>query len=78
MISQLLKKCNRRLIDVIIIIVILVSFLTPAQWNFTISTEHEFNSNPFRSPFPKEQFNSSFNIGIEKEFEDILASVGII
>ncbi len=71
MISQLLKNSKKKISVIIIVIVTLFSSLTPAQWNFTISTEHEFNSNPFRSPFPKEQFNSSLNIGIEKEFEDI-------
>ena len=67
---QLLKKCKGRLSGIIIIIFLLSSF-TPAQWNFTITTEHEFNSNPFRSPFPEQQFNSSFNIGIQKEFKDL-------
>jgi hypothetical protein len=70
MIIQLLKQCKRR-ISASIIIVILVSSFNHAQWNFTITTEHEFNSNPFRSPFPEQQFNSLFNIGIEKEFTDL-------
>ena len=69
MILQLLKK-RKGAIPVVTAIIILFSSLSPAQWNFTISTEHEFNSNPFRSPFPEQQFNSLFNIGIEKEFED--------
>ena len=71
MILQLLNEYNGRLIGITIIIVILVSSLTPAQWNFTISTDQEFNSNPFRSPFPEQQFYSSFNIGIQREFEDL-------
>ena len=70
MIIQLLMKHNKKISAITIIIVVFFSSLISAQWNFTISTEHEFNSNPFRSPFPEQQFNSSFNIGIEKEFED--------
>ena len=70
MIVQLLKNCKRRLFGIIIISILASSF-TPAQWNFTITTEHEFNSNPFRSPFPEQQFNSSFNIGIQKDFKDL-------
>jgi hypothetical protein len=70
MIIQLLKNCKGRLFG-IIIMVSLVSSFTPAQWNFTITTEHEFSSNPFRSPFPEQQFNSLFNVGIEKEFNDL-------
>jgi hypothetical protein len=71
MILQLLKKCKGKLFGFIIIIVTLFSSFTPAQWKFTLSTDHEFNSNPFRSPFSEQQFYYSFNIGIEKEFKDI-------
>jgi hypothetical protein len=70
MIIQLLKNCKGRLFGIIIIISLVSSF-TSAQWNFTITTEHEFSSNPFRSPFPEQQFNSFFNVGIEKEFNDL-------
>lgn len=50
---------------------ILLHDTADAQWNFTLSTDNEYNTNPFRSPFPEEQFNTSFNIGVEREFEDI-------
>jgi len=44
-----------------------------AQWNFAISTQQEFNSNPFRSVVTDSvdsysDFVSSYNFGIEKEF----------
>ncbi len=68
---QLLKNSKKKISGISIIIVTLFSTLTSAQWNFTLSTDHEFNSNPFRSPFPEQQFYSSFNIGIQREFEDI-------
>ncbi len=68
---QLLKNSKKKISGISIIIVTLFSTFTSAQWNFTLSTDHEFNSNPFRSPFPEQQFYSSFNIGIQREFEDI-------
>ena len=71
MILQLLKNSKKKISGISIIIVTLFSSLTSAQWNFTLSTDHELNSNPFRSPFPEQQFYSSFNIGIQREFEDL-------
>ncbi len=40
-----------------------------AQWNFSLSTNQEFNSNPFRSVTPSSDFISTYEIGIEKEFD---------
>ncbi len=39
-----------------------------AQWNFSLSTNQEFNSNPFRSVTPNSDFISTYDLGVEKEF----------
>jgi hypothetical protein len=58
----------------IVFIIFLQLFLYSSilsQWSFQISTNQEFNSNPFRSVQPTSDFISSFDIGVEKEFKDI-------
>lgn len=50
----------------ILFAIIFYSTSLNAQWNFTLSTDNEYSTNPFRSPFPEEQMNSAFNLGIEK------------
>ncbi|MCF6269162.1 MAG: hypothetical protein L3J41_05605 [Melioribacteraceae bacterium] len=39
-----------------------------SQWNFSLSTNQEFNSNPFRSVTSGSDFISTYELGIEKEF----------
>ncbi len=39
-----------------------------SQWNFSLLTNQEFNSNPFRSVAPTSDFISTYELGIEKEF----------
>ena len=59
-----------------ILVILQLSFFSAitAQWNFAISTQQEFNSNPFRAVVTDSvdsysDFVSSYNFGIEKEFE---------
>mgnify|MGYP000026457520 CR=1 FL=1 len=42
-----------------------------AQWGFQLSTNQEYNSNPFRAVQPYSDFISTFDIGVQKEFEEI-------
>ncbi len=47
-----------------------------AQWNFAVSTQQEFNSNPFRAVVTDSvdsysDFVSSYNFGVEREFSGI-------
>ncbi len=42
------------------------------QWNFNLSTDHEYNDNPFRSLIPEQSFISSIDIGIERS-TDVLS-----
>ena len=44
------------------------------QWNFNLSTDHEYNDNPFHSPFPEPSFISSVSYGLERDLN--ILSVG--
>ena len=51
----------------VVFLFIFSSSLINAQWNFQLSTNQEFSSNPFRSLTPYSDFISTFNVGIERE-----------
>ena len=42
-----------------------------AQWNFSFSTNQEFNDNPFRTVIPQSDMISSYDVGIETEIEKL-------
>lgn len=50
--------------------VILLSSPTFAQWTFGLSTDQEYNSNPFRSPIATPSLISSFDFGLENEMSN--------
>ncbi len=53
------------------IFILFYSETTVAQWNFSLSTTQEYSSNPFRSVSPYDDLISTYNFGVEKEFENI-------
>jgi len=59
-----------KIVHMIEILSIFYSLQIFGQWNFQLATNQEFSSNPFRSVNPYSDFISTFNIGIEREFED--------
>lgn len=59
------------LIFSILLIQLLISSSIFAQWSFSLATTQEYNSNPFRSVNPYSDFISTFDIGIQKEFEKL-------
>ncbi len=67
--SNLSKKI--KIISVnILFLVILFSESNFAQWTFGISTDQEYNSNPFRSPIATKTLISSFDFGLENEMNN--------
>jgi len=53
----------------VIILLSVLPLTANAQWNFNISTENEYNDNPFRSQLPTETFINSLNFDLRKEFD---------
>lgn len=49
---------------------ILLSSSMFAQWTFGLSTDQEYNSNPFRSPLATPSLISSFDFGLENEMNN--------
>ena len=43
------------------------------QWGFSLSTEHEYNDNPFHSLTPENTYISSFDLGIENDLGSLSA-----
>ena len=65
---------NKKLAFILVLLQLTFISTLSAQWNFAISTQQEFNSNPFRavqsdSVNSLSDFVSSYNFGIEKEFD---------
>ncbi|MDQ7817613.1 MAG: hypothetical protein RDU14_11370 [Melioribacteraceae bacterium] len=54
----------------IFITAMLLSSPTFAQWTFGLSTDQEYNSNPFRSPITTPSLISSFDFGLENEMNN--------
>jgi hypothetical protein len=54
----------------IFVAVILLSSSAFAQWTFGLSTDQEYNSNPFRSPIATPSLISSFDFGLENEISN--------
>lgn len=48
-----------------LIILFSISSISTAQWSFKLSTEHEYNDNPFRAQLSTKAFISSIDYGIE-------------
>ena len=68
---NILKKAFGKTVAFIFVLIQLSLFSSiTAQWNFAISTQQEFNSNPFRSVDSYSDFISSYNFGIDREFDD--------
>lgn len=59
-----------KIVYIVVILSIFSSLQIFGQWNFQLATNQEFNSNPFRSVNAYSDFISTFNIGVEREFED--------
>jgi hypothetical protein len=64
------KFSNSKIINIAMLLLILNSSFIVAQWNIKLGTDQEYNSNPFRSVNANSDFISTFDIGIEKEFEN--------
>lgn len=54
----------------LVIMILLIQVSLSAQWNFSISTNQEYNSNPFRAVESSGELISTYNYGIEKQFGD--------
>ena len=54
-----------------VLVLIISSMSLNAQWNFSLSTDQEFNSNPFLMPDSEGELISSVDLGVEKEFEEL-------
>ena len=53
----------------LVIILLSISSFSSAQWSFRLSTDQEYNDNPFRTQLSTKTFLSSADIGIENESE---------
>lgn len=60
-----------RRVKLFIIILFLISSLSPAQWNFSLSTDQGYDDNPFRSQISTKTFLSSVNFGLENDLETL-------
>lgn len=60
-----------KLVNKIVLIIVFTFLSIPlyAQWSFGLSTEQEYNDNPFRSKLAEKSFVSSFTGSIERDFE---------
>ncbi|MBN1638017.1 MAG: hypothetical protein JW866_03560 [Ignavibacteriales bacterium] len=54
----------------VILFLLLLSNLSNAQFLFSISTDQEYNDNPFNSPNPLSSVVSSYDLGVESYFGD--------
>lgn len=54
-----------------IIILFFISSLSSAQWSFKLSTEQEYNDNPFRTQLSTKTFLSSIDFGVENNIENL-------
>ncbi|MEN8191731.1 MAG: hypothetical protein ABFS12_02870, partial [Bacteroidota bacterium] len=59
------------LISILFLVIVVSPQHTLGQWNFSLSTSQEFNSNPFRSVTPYSDFISTYELGIEREFDQL-------
>ena len=57
-------------IVLLIVMLTIIKIQLSAQWNMSISTYQEYNDNPFRLRETSGELISSYNLGIEKQFED--------
>lgn len=55
---------------IIILLTLFFSNINFAQWTFGISTDQEYNSNPFRTPLATKTFISSIDFGLENELNN--------
>mgnify|MGYP001195922417 CR=1 FL=1 len=65
---ELLKSKNILIISIMEIFLITSSY---GQWDFQISTNQEFNTNPFRAVEAESDFISTFDIGIQNQLKNI-------
>jgi len=54
-----------------LIILFSISTLSFAQWSFKLSTDQEYNDNPFRSQLSTKTFLSSIDYGLENNLENL-------
>lgn len=68
---NILKKAFDKNVAFILVLIQFSLFSSiAAQWNFSIATQQEFNSNPFRSVNSYSDFISSYNFGIERKLSE--------
>jgi hypothetical protein len=67
--NLLVNVSKIKFLQILVVVLFFNSIQIFAQWNFQLATNQEFNSNPFRQTQPYSDFISSFNIGIEREFD---------
>lgn len=48
---------------------VLLTHILKAQWDFNLSVENEYNSNPFISPEPTGSYISTISLGLENEMD---------
>ena len=61
---------NAKIIFLSVVILVLGSVNLNAQLYFNISTNHEYNSNPFRQPEKSSDYISSYDLGLQYDFSD--------
>jgi hypothetical protein len=63
-------RYNSQIKLILLYLFIFVPSIFP-QWDFSLSTYQEFNSNPFRAVNASSELISTFDLGIQKEFENL-------
>ena len=68
-----MKFRNINLISINIVTILLLFYSSLfSQWNFHLSLDQAYNNNPFRLPEQQESWISSFNIGIQRDFDNFV------
>lgn len=68
--NRMKKDCGNKMVKNVLIIfsfVLLINNNILAQWTFGISTDQEYNSNPFRSPLATKTFISTVDFSLEND-----------
>lgn len=58
-------------IKFLFVLLLLISSLNNAQWSFKLSTDQEYNDNPFRTQLSTKTFLSSIDLGLENDLETL-------
>ncbi len=65
------EMTNTKKVFWILTIIFISSSSVFAQLNFSLSTQQEYNDNPFHSPVPTKTFISSADFGVENNFNEL-------